>query len=166
MTKKSAIVVGIAAAVVAVSIAYGTQMDTGFKTEKKADDIVWHVSMSGMDDYEIHANWAGVGYLEKGYYKIGFVPMGDSPNKIRIIIGERDGGVYQGQGMGRVLDEVYILDRDLVDTGISKYYTWEYNGDKSMLIPKGGSFFDVKVIPEGNLQGSVSISLTKVAESI
>ena len=165
MSKKSAIVLGIAVAVVAVSIAYGTQMDTGFKSEKKADDIVWQVRMSGMDDYEIHANWAGIGYLEKGYYKIGFVPMGDSPNKIRIIIGEQ-GGIYETQGIGKVLDELYILDRDLVDTGISKYYTWEYNGDNSVFIPKGGSYFDVVVIPEGNLEGSVSISLTKVAESI
>ena len=165
MSKKSAIVLGIAVAVVAVSIAYGTQMDTGFKSEKKADDIVWQVRMSGMDDYEAFAI-GGIGYLEKGYYKIGFVPMGDSPSKIRIIIFERDTGVYQGQGIGRVLNETYILDRDLVDTGISKYYTWEYNGDKSFFIPKGGSFFDIHMRYEGNLEGSVSISLTKVAESI
>ena len=68
--------------------------------------------------------------------------------------------------MGRILDEVYILDRDLVDTGISKYYTWEYNGDKSFFIPKSGSFFDIKITVQGNMEGSVSISLTKVAESI
>ena len=162
---KTLIPVGIAAVVVAISIAYGTQMDTGFKTEKKADDVVWQVSMSGVEDYEAFEN-VGIGYLEKGYYKIGFVPMGDSPSKIRIIIQERGDDVYQNQGIGRVLDETYILDRDLVDTGISKYYTWEYNGDKSLFIPKGGSFFDIHMRYQGSVEGSVSISLTKIAESI
>jgi len=162
---KTLIPVGIAAVVVAISIAYGTQMDTGFETDKKADGVVWQIRMSGIDDYEAFAN-GGIGYLEKGYYKVGFVPMGDSPSKIRIIIQERDTGIYQGQGIGRILDETYILDRDLVDTGISKYYTWEYNGDKSFFIPKGGSFFDIHMRYEGNVEGSVSVSITEVAKSI
>ena len=165
MAKKSAIVVGIAAAAVVVSIAYGTQMDTGFKTETKADDVVWQVRMSGIEDYEALAK-GEIGYLEKGYYSVGFVPMGDSPSKIRIVILERGDGIYQSQGLGRVLDETYILDRDLVDTGISKYYTWEYNGDKSFYIPKGGSFFDIHMAYEGSVEGSVSISISKIAESI
>ena len=162
---KTFIPVGIAAVVVAISIAYGAIANPGV-IEKNYDDAIWNLRLSGMDDYERNANWAGIGYLEKGYYKIGFVPMGDSPNKIRIIVAEKSSEVYQSQGMGRVLDEVYILDRDLVDTGISKYYTWEYNGDKSFFIPKSGSFFDIKITVQGNMEGSVSISLTKVAESI
>tara|TARA_B100001540_G_C15276537_1_gene403905 strand:- start:41 stop:535 length:495 start_codon:yes stop_codon:yes gene_type:complete len=164
MAKKSAIVVGIAVAVVAVSIAYGAIANPGGEVVGKPDQAVWNLRFSGSDDYENLIN-GSIGYLEKGYYKIGFVPMGDSPNKIRIIIGEQ-GGIYETQGIGKVLDELYILDRDLVDTGISKYYTWEYNGDKSVFIPKDGSFFAYKIIPEGNLEGSVSISLTKMNTSI
>ena len=164
MAKKSAIVVGIAVAVVAVSIAYGAIANPGGEVVGKPDQAVWNLRFSGSDDYENLIN-GSIGYLEKGYYKIGFVPMGDSPNKIRIIIGEQ-GGIYETQGIGKVLDELYILDRDLVDTGISKYYTWEYNGDKNFFIPKSGSFFDIKVTAQGNMEGSVSISLTKVAESI
>ena len=164
MSKKSAIVVGIAVAVVAVSIAYGAIANPGGEVVGKPDQAVWNLRFSGSDDYENLIN-GSIGYLEKGYYKIGFVPMGDSPNKIRIIIGEQ-GGIYETQGIGKVLDELYILDRDLVDTGISKYYTWEYNGDKSVFIPKDGSFFAYKIIPEGNLEGSVSISLTKMNTSI
>ena len=164
MAKKSAIVVGIAVAVVAVSIAYGAIANPGGEVVGKPDQAVWNLRFSGSDDYENLIN-GSIGYLEKGYYKIGFVPMGDSPNKIRIIIGEQ-GGIYETQGIGKVLDELYILDRDLVDTGISKYYAWEYNGDKSVFIPKDGSFFAYKIIPEGNLEGSVSISLTKMNTSI
>ena len=26
--------------------------------------------------------------------------------------------------------KTFILERELVDTGISKYYTWDYSGDK------------------------------------
>ena len=165
MAKKSAIVLGIAVAVVAVSIAYGAIANPGGEVVGKPDQAVWNLRFSGSDDYENLIN-GSIGYLEKGYYKIGFVPMGDSPSKIRIVVQERGDGVYQSQGMGRVLDETYILDRDLVDTGISKYYTWEYNGDKSFYIPKGGSFFDIHMAYEGSVEGSVSISISKIAESI
>ena len=49
--------------------------------------------------------------------------MGDSPERLRITVG--------GDGHGvRVFSEEFILQRELVDTGISKYYTWDYSGDK------------------------------------
>ena len=164
MAKKAGIVVGIAIAAVAISMTYGAIANPGGEMGGKPDQAIWQVRMSGIDDYKDYAN-GSIGYLEKGHYKIAFVPMGDSPNKIRIVIGEQ-GGVYDTQGIGRVLDELYILDRDLVDTGISKYYTWEYNGDKNLFIPKSGSYFGYKIIPEGNLEGSVSISLSKMNTGI
>ena len=161
---KMVIAGGIVAAAIIVSMAYGAIANPGGEMGEKSDQTIWNVRFSGNDDYESLSN-GGIGYLEKGYYKIEFVPMGDSPNKIRIMISEQ-GGIYETQGIGMVLNELYILDRDLVDTGISKYYTWEYNGDKSFYIPESGSYWKYGIGFEGNLEGSVSISLSKMNTSI
>ena len=91
--------------------------------------------------------------------------MGDSPERLRIIVG--------GDGHGvRVFSEEFILERELVDTGISKYYTWNYSGDKyfeiSDLQCKNQSTcdYDLMIQRYGNLKGSVSISLIAIDRSI
>ena len=79
-----------------------------------------------------------------------------------------------------VYSEKFILEKELVDTGISKYYTWDYLGDRYLDIfdcncelgdPYHGSSvcedtYTLEVERFGNLEGSVSISLSKVDTSI
>ena len=69
---------------------------------------------------------------------------------------------------GKFFSEEFILERSLVDTGISKYYTWEYLGQKFVQFPKteGEVTYEITIQRSGNLEGSVSISLTKIDRSI
>ena len=65
-------------------------------------------------------------------------------------------------------EEKFILQRNLVDTDISKYYTWEYLGQKFVQFPEteGEANYEITIQRGGNLEGSVSISLTKIDRSI
>ena len=67
-----------------------------------------------------------------------------------------------------IFSEEFVLERSLVDTGISKYYTWEYLGQKFVQFPKtdGEARYEITIQRSGNLEGSVSISLTKIDRSI
>ena len=109
------------------------------------------------DDSQTHREF--LPQLEKGYYKFGFVPMGDSPAKIRISIAP---AVPELQWRG-LFSEEFILKGTPVDIGISKYYTWEYVGyDYDVYIPEG-TVWGITITRTGNLEGSVTISLSQGA---
>ena len=95
--------------------------------------------------------------LGKGTYEIGFVPMGDSPEMLYLKIISEDG--YE------IYEQEFYLEKNLVDTGISKYYTWEYIGEKFFTVSERDGY-EIVINREGNLKGSVSISIEKLDRSI
>ena len=117
------------------------------------------------DDRQNHR--AALPNLEEGTYKLGFVPMGDSPSPIRIDIKVRSassiGGSGSGTGWGLLFSEIFVLEGTPVDPGISKYYTWEYVGQKHVYIPEveGEANYEIAISRSGNLEGSVTISLSR-----
>jgi len=121
---------------------------------------VWSIRMASpeWDDRQNHR--AALPNLEEGTYKLGFVPMGDSPSKIRIDIKVRSAEFSHPDG-GLVFSEIFVLKGTPVDTGISKYYTWEYVGQKHVYIPEveGEVNYEIRIERSGNLEGSVTISL-------
>jgi len=121
---------------------------------------VWSIRMASpeWDDRQNHR--AALPNLEEGTYKLGFVPMGDSPSKIRIDIKVRSAEFSHPDG-GLVFSEIFVLKGTPVDTGISKYYTWEYVGQKYVYIPEveGEEDYEIRIERSGNLKGSVTISL-------
>jgi len=123
---------------------------------------VWSIRMASpeWDDRPIHR--AALPNLEEGTYKLGFVPMGDSPSKIRIDIKVRSAEFSHPDG-GLVFSEIFVLKGTPVDTGISKYYTWEYVGQKHVYIPEveGEANYEIRIERSGNLEGSVTISLSR-----
>jgi len=123
---------------------------------------VWSIRMAGpeWDDRQNHR--AALPNLEEGTYKLGFVPMGDSPSKIRIDIKVRSAEFSHPDG-GLVFSEIFVLKGTPVDTGISKYYTWEYVGQKYVYIPEveGEADYEIRIERSGNLKGSVTISLSR-----
>ena len=122
---------------------------------------VWSIRMAGpeWDDRQGHRA-ALPKNLEEGTYKIGFVPMGDSPSKIRIDI---KGKWTEDPSWRPLFSEEFILKGTPVDTGISKYYTWEYVGQKYVYIPEveGEADYEIVIVRSGNLKGSVTISLSR-----
>ena len=164
---KKPIIGGIILAAIIGLVAAGAQINPEYTKENSGSEI-WNTRISGPEYHDISKHQFGGILLEKGVpYKFEFVPMGDSPERLKITIG----GVFS---------ETFVLKKTLVDTGISKYYTWDYSGDQYLDIfdsncelgdPYHGTSvcedaYTLEVERFGNLEGSVSISLSKVDTSI
>ena len=169
---KMVIVGGIVLTLIVISMAYGASMNPDGNEQKRSGGEKWDFRISGPEFHDKTTIMAGLGTREGGTYEIGFVPMGDSPKNIRLIIeGEipEDQKYYLDDPVKReIFSEEFILQRNLVDTGISKYYTWEYLGQKFVQFPEteGEANYEITIQRGGNLEGSVSISLTKIDRSI
>ena len=171
---KMVIAGGIVAAAVIVSIAYGASMNPGGNEQRSGGEI-WNFRISGEEFNDVPTIRAGLGSIEGGTYKIGFVPMGDSPAKIELTIKGKWTESYNVEpSWGTIFSEEFVLEKSLVDTGISKYYTWKYIGQKYVQIPElegkipssDVAIYEIVINRYGNLEGSVSISLTKADRSI
>ena len=125
---------------------------------------VWSIRMASPEWHDRQTVRASLPNLEEGTYKLGFVPMGDSPSKIRIDIKVRSAGSdFAGATWTPMFSEKFVLKGTPVDTGISKYYTWEYVGQKYVYIPEveGEANYEITIKRSGNLKGSVTISLSR-----
>jgi len=153
---KKPIIGGIILAAIIGVVFVGAQINP----DNPENGEVWSIRMASpeWDDRQNHR--AALPNLEEGTYKLGFVPMGDSPSKIRIDIKVRSAEFSHPDG-GLVFSEIFVLKGTPVDTGISKYYTWEYVGQKYVYIPEveGEANYEIRIERTGNLKGSVTISL-------
>ena len=157
MSKKP--IIGVIILIVIIGIVFvGAQINP----DNPENGEVWSIRMAGpeWDDRQNHR--AALPNLEEGTYKLGFVPMGDSPSPIRIDIKVRSAEFSHHDG-GLVFSEIFVLKGTPVDTGISKYYTWEYVGQKYVYIPEveGEANYEITITRTGNLKGSVTISLSR-----
>jgi len=120
---------------------------------------VWSIRMASPEWDDRQTVRASLPNLEEGTYKLGFVPMGDSPHKITIVIK----GKSTTTSPNFYFSEEFVLKGTPVDTGISKYYTWEYVGQKYVYIPEveGEANYEITIKRSGNLKGSVTISLSR-----
>jgi len=120
---------------------------------------VWSIRMASPEWHDRQTVRASLPNLEEGTYKLGFVPMGDSPHKITIVIK----GKSTTTSPNFYFSEEFVLKGTPVDTGISKYYTWEYVGQKYVYIPEveGEADYEITIKRSGNLKGSVTISLSR-----
>jgi len=92
---------------------------------------VWSIRMASPEWHDRQTVRASLPNLEEGTYKLGFVPMGDSPHKITIVIKGKS-----TTSPNFYFSEEFVLKGTRVDTDISKYYTWEYVGQKYVYIPE------------------------------
>jgi len=120
---------------------------------------VWSIRMASPEWHDRQTVRASLPNLEEGTYKLGFVPMGDSPHKITIVIK----GKSTTTSPNFYFSEKFVLKGTPVDTGISEYYTWEYVGQKHVYIPEveGEANYEIRIERSGNLKGSVTISLSR-----
>ena len=159
MSKKPIIGGIILAAIVGV-VFVGAQINP----DNPENEEVWSIRMASPEWHERQTVRASLPNLEEGTYKLGFVPMGDSPTKIRIDIKVRSAGSdFAGATWTPMFSEKFVLKGTPVDTGISKYYTWEYVGQKYVYIPEveGEANYEIRIERSGNLEGSVTISLSR-----
>jgi len=160
---KKPIIGGIILAAIIEVIFVGAQINPDNpENEKSPNSEVWSIRIAGSEWDDRQSHRAALPNLEEGTYKLGFVPMGDSPSKIRIDIKVRSAEFSSTDG-GLVFSEIFILKGTPVDTGISKYYTWEYVGQKYVYIPEveREANYEITIERSGNLKGSVTISLSR-----
>ena len=156
--RKKPIVGGIILVAILGLVAAGAQINPEYTDdEKRPNSEVWSIRIARPEFDDINIHEFETFTLERDVsYKFEFVPMGDSPERLKISI-------------GNVFSETFVLERTLVDTGISKYYTWEYIGKENLLISNQQCSdqktcdYEITVERFGNLKGSVSISLSRVS---
>jgi len=131
------------------------------ENEKDLNSEVWSTRIAGPAfDNTWNHKYSPITLERKVPYEFDFVPMGDSPERLKISV------VWSGQGV-HVFSEIFILEGTLVDTGISEYYTWDYTGNKNFEISyeqcpnQKTCNYDIIVERYGNLKGSVTISLSR-----
>ena len=160
MSKKPIVGGIILAAIIGVVFA-GAQINPDNPENEDSNSEVWSTRIAGpaFDDTWKH-KYSPITLERKIPYEFDFVPMGDSPERLKISV------VWSGQGV-HVFSEMFILEGTLVDTGISEYYTWDYTGNKNFEIlyeqcPNQKTCnYDIIVERYGNLKGSISISLSR-----
>ena len=158
MSKKPIVGGIILAAIIGVVFA-GAQINPDNPENEDSNSEVWSIRMASPEWHDRQTVRASLPNLEEGTYKLGFVPMGDSPHKITIVIK----GKSTTTSPNFYFSEEFVLKGTPVDTGISKYYTWEYVGQKYVYIPEveGEADYEIAISRSGNLKGSVTISLSR-----
>lgn len=119
------------------------------QNDGKKSNIVFHVTLANPDLYKngIYSNSFNV---DKGEYLFKFVSNGDSPQYLTILL----------KGKNYDFSENFELKGTLHQTGMSEYYTWDYNGQKEISISTPQKMI-IEINPNGNDVGSVSVDIVE-----
>ena len=116
---------------------------------KNETNLAYHVTLADPKIYK-NGTFTDNFKIQKGTYLFSFVPNGDSPQKLSILL--------TGNSFSYIGD--FSLNGTIHNSGISTYYTWDYSGRKMIEVPEEQQI-QVTINPHGNLLGSVSVSLIK-----
>ena len=145
MKKSSLALVGLAAVVITVVVLSSP------KDNVQDSDYTYHVNLSESKygEFGIYEESFEIGDVDCQRfcdYKFRFVPNGDSPQTLSVSI----------SGYNTSFSEDFQLVGTLVETDISQYYTWDYDGQKIFQV---SDLEKVKIVidPHGNTKGTVSV---------
>ena len=117
--------------------------------EEKEDNVVFHITLA---DPELYTNGIYINNftIESGTYFFRFVPNGSSPEILSIKL--------SGQNYSFI--ENFNLKGIPHESETSKYFTWEYQGEKNVTID---SMQEITIVinSNGNVMGSVSVDIIK-----
>src|SRR3989338_4148306 len=119
------------------------------QVDKKNSDIVFHITLADPDLYK-NGIYSNTFTVNKGDYLFKFVPNGDSPQSLTILL----------KGEDYNFSENFKLKGILHKTGISEYYTWDYDGQKTISIPIQ-QVITIEINPNGNELGPVSVDIVE-----
>ena len=108
---------------------------------------VFHETLADPKLYQEGA-YSNTFFAKEGTYSFRFVPNGDSPKILEISL----------KGADLDFNEQFELQGTIHDTGISEYYTWDYQGKKTIIIPQNQEL-QITINPHGNVMGPVSVYL-------
>jgi len=142
MNKKS---IGILIILIVTILSVSISMNS----EEKDDNVVFHVTLA---DPELYTNgiYTNNFTIEPGTYFFRFVPNGSSPEILSIKL--------SGQNYSFI--ENFNLKGIPHESETSKYFTWEYEGIKNIMIDSMEEI-TITINPNDNVMGSVSIDIIK-----
>ena len=140
MNKKFLIIIPIIIAAIVVMGSFSEEQDP-------VDEPPFHITLASPEQY-LDGVYSSNFELQKGDYFFRFVPNGDSPQTLSISM----------MGEEFTFSENFKLKGELHETGISEYYTWDYEGQKEIQISSDQEV-SILINPNGNLLGSVSVDL-------
>ena len=140
MNKKIAVI-----PIIIIVIVFAINFSSDSNVEKSNN--VFHITLA---DPNLYTN--GVYFdeftISKGEYSFSFVPNGSSPKILSIKL----------NGDSFDFSEDFKLEGTSHQTGISEYYTWNYNGERNILILEEQEIL-ISINPNGNVMGSVSVDI-------
>src|SRR5574341_1856534 len=127
---------------IAIIIVIGFVLSFEPKSEKTA---TYHVTLA---DPKIYTDGVFIDtfQIQKGTYQFSFVPNGDSPEILSITL----------KGSKFSFSEDFKLEGIQHNTGISTYYTWNYQGSREINLSEDEQI-EITINPHRNLLGSVSV---------
>lgn len=114
-------------------------------SDKISNNTVFHVTLADPSLYK-NGIYSNTFTINEGNYVLKFIPNGDSPQSLNILL----------KGENYDFLENFKLSGTLHQTGISEYYTWDYDGQKEITISSSQKI-QIEINPNGNELGSVSV---------
>jgi hypothetical protein len=140
----------IIAAILVVAITIGAiAVLVSIPSEKSGRVEAYHVRLADPKLY-IDGVFSDAFPIKEGTYQFRFVPNGDSPETLSIVL----------KGASFSFSHDFKLEGILHETGISTYYTWKYLGQDTIEISEDQEL-EIIINPHGNTLGPVSVYLVK-----
>ena len=130
-----------------ILVVFALSFQSNNNVEKRMSPF--HVTLAKPSQYQ-DGVYSSNFILEQGEYSFTFVPNGDSPQKLDIRLSSE----------GFEFSENFRLKGELHETGISEYYTWDYDGMKSFTV-NSQQEVTIEINPNGNVMGSVSVDIIR-----
>ncbi len=130
-----------------ILVVFALSFQSNNNVEKRVSPF--HVTLAKPSQYQ-DGVYSSNFILEQGEYSFTFVPNGDSPQKLDIRLSSE----------GFEFSENFRLKGELHETGISEYYTWDYDGMKSFTV-NSQQEVTIEINPNGNVMGSVSVDIIR-----
>ncbi len=120
-----------------------------FSSDKSEElnSVIFHVTLADPNQYT-NGVYTEKFTIDKGQYSFRFVPNGSSPKILSILL----------NGDSFDFSEDFKLESTSQKTETSEYFTWEYDGEKIILIPDMQEV-SITINPNGNIMGSVSVDI-------
>ena len=141
LLNKKIIIIPIVAILAIVLVSFSSN-----ETNEK-NNILFHITLADPNLY-VNDVYTEKFTLEKGEYLFRFVPNGSSPKILSIVL---NGDTFD-------YSENFKLIGTPHQTGISEYFTWDYDGQKNIFVSEMQEF-SITINPNGETLGSVSVDI-------
>ena len=142
------------------------------------EEVVFHVTLADPALYDCvtisvheYCEYREVFFVEDGIYEFRFVPNGDSPQKLSV---ELKSTSPEHVNLPEHVSLNYVLVGNLVEEGMSSWYTWKYqivpcalcanlgDGETGFISIDEPQQVEISIDPRGYLNGPISIELVQI----